>query len=706
MRRFSQKVSAFVLSVLVCILVLSPCTGALAMTQFSEHSDVPYDTYTYWQTDGKFKAVYTKPLFEDADVITSHSLGIEDFKELVDISVSGDGYIYLLDSSSRMTVLTKDYKLYKEITAIDGKDFKGAKGIYETDGSVYISDTENMRVIITDKDGNFKGEILKPDSPVVPDDFSYKPIKTAVDKKGYKYILCDGSYYGALLYSPDGKFLSFYGSNSVKSGVVQVLEDLWNRLTMTDEKYEKQARKFPYQFTDLCIDKEGFVYTSTGKTEASEWVQKGVIRKLAPNGNDIIESSDVVFGEKEIPLTFGRGFYIHAQNMGGVTVDDDDFFYTFDTTYNKIYMYDSECNNVCVFGGGFDSGKQKGTFQKISAIEIAGDDLLVIDAIKNTLTVFKCNDYGKKLKALQNKTIKGEYASTEKGWEQILDQDLNNRFAYIGLAKAAYAKGDYNQALSLSKAACDKKIYSEAYVQLRKDFIYKNIVWILAVVLLLIILLVILSKRRKKKETKPDERLGVLKDSLAHPVLAFTKLKEKDLSSVGIGAVVLVVYYISVALQSMFGSFMFVSTDATSFNAVILLLRTVGLVLLWTVANWAVSCLLGGIGKMKEIFTVVCYSLIPMIIANFAYIILTHVFVPDEVAFLSTIMTAFTIYSAIMLIIGTIVIHDFSFGRFVASAILTVLAMAIVLFIIVLIIVLVQQFIAFGATVYNEMIFR
>lgn len=694
------------MSVFLCILALSPCTGVLAMTQFSGHSDVPYDTYTYWQTDNKFKAVYTKPLFEDPKVLTSHLLGIEDFKELVDIAVSDDGYIYLLDSSSRVVVLTEDYKLYKEIRTINDKDFKGAKGIYETNGNIYISDTENMRVIITDKDGNFKGEILEPDSPVVPDDFSYKPIKTAVDKKGYKYILCDGSYYGALLYSPDGKFLSFYGSNSVKNGVVQLLEDLWNRLTMTDEKYEKQARKFPYQFTDLCIDKEGFVYTSTGKTESGEWVQKGVIRKLAPNGNDIIESSEVVFGEKEVPLTFGRGFYIHAQNMGGVTVDDDNFFYTFDTTYNKIYIYDNECNNICVFGGGFDSGKQNGTFQKIAAIESNGDGLLVIDGIKNTLTIFKCNDYGKKLKALQNKTLKGEYTLTEKGWKKILNQDLNNRFAYIGLAKSAYAKGDYKQALSLSKTACDKKIYSEAYIQLRKEFIYKNIVWILAVSFALIILLVILSKRRKKKETKPDERIGVLKDSLIHPVLSFAKLKEKNLSSVCIGTVVLVVYYISVALQNMFGSFMFVSTDSTSFNAVILLLRTVGLVLLWTVANWAVSCLLGGIGKMKEIFTVVCYSLIPMIIANFAYIILTHVFVPDEVAFLSTIMTAFTIYSVIMLIIGTIVIHDFSFGRFVASAILTVFAMAIVLFIIILIVVLVQQFVAFGATVYNEIIFR
>lgn len=701
-----QKILKIVVSTLMCILFVASSFSVSAMTQFSGHSDVPYDTYTYWETDGGFKAVYTKPLFDIAKVITAHSLGIKDFTELVDVSVSNNGYIFILDSSSRIIVLTPDYKLYKEITSVGDKEFKGAKGIFATGDKIYISDTENMRVLIMDIDGNYMGELTEPNSPVVPDDFSYKPIKTTVDNNGYKYILCDGSYYGALLYSPENEFLSFYGANSVKKGVVQVLEDLWNKLTMTDEKYEKQARKFPYQFTDMCIDKNGFVYTSTGKTEAAEWVQKGVIRMLAPNGNDIIESSDVVFGEKEIPLTYGRGFYIKAQNMGGVTVDDQDFIYTFDTTYNKIYMYDNECNNVCVFGGGFDSGNQKGTFKKINAIEHKKDDLIVIDGIKNTITVFECNEYGKNFKSLQEKTLKGEYAQTKAGWEEVLQMDSNNQFAYIGLAKCAYSEGNYKEALSLSKQAYDKEVYSQAYEQLRKEWLHKNITWIIFLIILPIALIVFLLKKFKRKTVIENEKIKVMLNTLFHPVDSFAKIKQKNLSSVKLSIVLLALYYISVATQSLFGSFMFVSKDAGAFNSVLLLLRTVGLVVLWTVANWAVCSLFGGIGKMKEIFTIVCYSLIPMIISNVLYTILTHVFIPNEVAFISTIMTAITIYSLIMITIGTIIIHDFSFGKFVSTSLLTIFAMAIILFIVVLIIVLVQQFVAFGTTVYNEIIFR
>lgn len=704
MMNYKRKLLKILISSLICMLVIGSSLSASAMTQFSGHSDVPYDTYTYWKTDGNFKAVYTKPLFDIKNVITAHSLGIGDFKELVDISVCENGYIYILDNSSRIVVLTPDYKLYKEITKIGDKEFKGAKGIYATKDSIYISDTENMRVLIMDGDGNYKGELSKPDSPVVPEDFTYSPIKTAVDSAGYKYILCDGSYYGALLYSPNNEFLSFYGSNTVKTGIAEFFGNLWDKLTMTDEKYEKQVRKFPYQFTDLCIDNDGFVYTSTGKTEDSEWVQKGVVRMLAPNGNDIIESSEVVFGEKEIPSTYGRGFYIQAQNMSGVTVDSDNFFYTFDTTYNKIYMYDSECSNVCVFGGGFDDGKQKGTFKKINAIDCNGNDIIAIDGIKNTITLFKCNKYGKALKKLQVKTLKGEYSATKKGWENILKSDINNQFAYKGLAKAAYAEGDYKTALSLSKQAYDKGIYAKAYEQLRKEWIHDNITVILIIAVAVIALIVILVKKNKKSVENPKVKL--LLNSAFHPVNAFAELKQKNLSSVKLGIGILVIYYISAVTQSVFGSFMFISNDAGSFNSALLLLRTFGVVILWCIANWAVCSLCGGIGKMKEIFTVVCYSLVPMIAANLIYTILTYVFIPDEVAFISTIMTVITIYSFIMITIGTMIIHDFSFKKFIGTSLLTIFAMAIILFIIVLIIVLVQQFIAFGVTVYNEIIFR
>ena len=126
----------YIISLVICVLFACSFFSVSAMTQFSQHSDVPYDNYTYWETDGNFKAVYTKPLFDLSEVLTSYSLDIDDFTELVDISVSKDGYVFILDSNSRIIVLTPDYKLYKEIRTVGNMEFKGAKGIFATDDSV------------------------------------------------------------------------------------------------------------------------------------------------------------------------------------------------------------------------------------------------------------------------------------------------------------------------------------------------------------------------------------------------------------------------------------------------------------------------------------------------------------------------------------------------------------------------------------------
>lgn len=128
--------------------------------------------------------------------------------------------------------------------------------------------------------------------------------------------------------------------------------------------------------------------------------------------------------------------------------------------------------------------------------------------------------------------------------------------------------------------------------------------------------------------------------------------------------------------------------------------------LLWTVVNWAVCTLFSGIGKLKEIFCVTAYALLPMIAGNVIYTVLTHFFVPSEVAFLSVLMTVLGIYTIFIIIVGTIIIHDFSFGRFIGTTLLTFLGIAIIIFVFVIIVILVQQLAAFFATVYQEFIYR
>jgi hypothetical protein len=79
---------------------------------------------------------------------------------------------------------------------------------------------------------------------------------------------------------------------------------------------------------------------------------------------------------------------------------------------------------------------------------------------------------------------------------------------------------------------------------------------------------------------------------------------------------------------------------------------------------------------------------------------------PAEAGFLSVLMNALTIYAAFMLIIGIMKVHDYEFGKFIITTIMSIVGMAIVLCLIVLIIILVQQLGAFVLTIIMEVAYR
>ena len=128
--------------------------------------------------------------------------------------------------------------------------------IVDDDENIFIADTQHQRVIKCDNKGNFIRLYQLPeagttDARLIPSGFNYQPIKVAVDHKGYVYILSNGSYYGAILYDPNDKFLGFYGANDVPATFAQALTTLWNRLFMNNEKRAEMTRSLPYTFSDL-----------------------------------------------------------------------------------------------------------------------------------------------------------------------------------------------------------------------------------------------------------------------------------------------------------------------------------------------------------------------------------------------------------------------------------------------------------------------
>lgn len=675
---------------------------------FTVNAALPTDSYTYWEDVGTSrKSVYNKPMYTAEFALSSSEIGVSGFEELRYVCTDTDDNVYLLDSQSRIIILDSDFELVREIGLIGGKEaYKKASSIYvHTDGTIYICDTDGGRIIHSSADGDLIEIITLPESPLIPDDFIYAPKQLQIDKDGYIYIISDGSYYGALLYSPEREFLGFYGANDVKTSVATVLKNISNRLFPNNEKKSNVASVLPYCFVGITMDSEGFIYTCNGYTSTSD--RTGQIRKLSPGkGKNILESSSVNFTDTKISTTKYKGFF--RQNICDIAVDESGLIYGLESIHGKIFVYDRLCRIITVFAGGMLEGTQIGSFSGANSIALKNNarQILVSDGITGRITVFTLNDYGGRVKSLIALSLNGNYKQAKDGWLRIIEEDANFQPAYSSVANAYISEGNYLLAMEYAKKGYDREAYAVAFEYVRRDFINRNFILIFALIFIIaaaVMAFMIVTSKRRITVIKNRE-LRLMLTTPIHPSNSFLEIKEKGRGSLLLSAILAVSFYVATVLQTLAGGFMFTVYDTDTFNSIWVLARTLGFVVLWVLSNWLICSLTGGRGKLKEITVVTCYSLIPLIIERFIYILLTHILLPSEADFLGIFDAVAVIYFIILLLVGLSAVHDFEFGKLIGTCVLSLIGMAVIIFLFILVFILAQQFYGFIVTLLSELL--
>ncbi len=675
----------------------------------SSDEQMPYQSYTYWTDIGtERKSVYNRAMYQTDQQLDYSRIGVDSFNSIMDVDTDKNGNVYILDDKSRIIVMDKKYTLLHELGEIkSGSDilnYDGAQSIYiHTDGTIFICDTENKRVLHADGNGNLIDIYRLPDSPLIPDDFDFRPLKVVMDSHNYCYVLSEGSYYGALLYDPNKNFVGFYGANNVTTDIASKLKNIVNRMFINNVKKSASERVLPYCFADIVIDSKDFLYTATGKTE--QYDRKGQIKKLNPGtGDNILKSQDVIFTDDKINNTLNIDKSAE-QDICGLFIDNDGFIYALDSCYGRIFMYDKDGRMLTAFGGGLGKGENKGSFISANSIAVNGDDVLVTDKGNNTLTVFKITEYGKKIKNCIVLTGKGEYIKAKPLSEEIMKEDNSFQPAYMAIARAEIDNGNYKQAMALAKKGYDRETYAIAFEMYRKEFLKDNfqILFIAVLAILTAIILYAVYAKHKNSGVKKNSNYKLLLSASIHPVKTFDIIKEKGEGSVLLCVLQIILFYITNVIQVIYGGFLFTLYDPAEFNSVFVLVRSVGLVVMFIICNWMICTLMQGKGKLREICIVTCYSLTPLIFLSLISLILTNVLLPNEAVFLGLLKVFAMLYTLILLTIGLIRIHDFSFTKFIGTTFLSVLWLAGLVLLMILVYMLLQRFAGFLITILVEL---
>lgn len=482
-----------------CFAVLA-VAGILGSTTVSasEH----YNVYNY---DRWNEATPSQAGYEAQRSVSGKDLGCGAFSGPSDLFRDWEDRFYVADSgNNRIVVTDSDFKTVSDIfdsfTTAEGEKttLKDPEGVYvsEETGFLYIADTGNSRLLVSDMDGNVQMELTRPDSTLYENE-TFKPQKVTVDKAGNIYIVLNNITTGAAMFNSDGEFQGYFGANTVDATAEVVANYIWN-LFATDAMRANSSRQVAAGITNFDIDDEGFIYTVTQSSSS----ESDRVKKVNPAGYNLYSTWDVDFGDLDSAADSGASSD-YSTKMVDIDIDDEGRLNCLDLETGRVFQYDEDGNLLFILGSTSD---QTGGFSmKVSALETMGENIYVADSMKNTVTIFAETDFGGIVHEAVSLYNDGYYAEALEPWQEVLKRDGNYNMAYIGISSALYNEGDYSGAMKYAKLAQSKDLYNKAFEGYRSEWLSDNYGWVvgaLVIIIALWIAAVIRGKRKKKNQPK------------------------------------------------------------------------------------------------------------------------------------------------------------------------------------------------------------
>lgn len=688
--------------------VIIPCNVEAAQ------SLVPYESYEYNSNDVSVAAPDGYTLKKTVD---SKALGLDtEMKEPSDITVDANGNIWILDSgNSRIITTDSDYKVKRVMDSFadagSGEQIEFAKAsgfAIKSDGTIYIADTDNQRILVSDKDGNIGLKINKPDTGLLDDNIMCNYTKILVDSENRIYAIADDVNIGAMVFAQDGEFKTFYGSNPVVK-TADVIKKYIMRRFMSKTQLKGSLQYTAANFSNFDISDDGYIFTVTKDQNNSE-VTSGMVRKLnISGGNILVDGDERTFGDLEFNTEYDSP---GGTKLTDIEIDSNGFIYLLDSTRGRVFLYSQQDGIMMSAFGGL--GNQKGMFKNPTAIETVGDSVLVLDKERACIYVFEPTEYMQVFKSGVIRLENGDYDGALELFRRILSFNTNNETAYLGIGKALDAQGEYRQAMSYFKKAYAQKDYSHSFEEYRKIFVRKNFIPLVAGVVLFVVLLAFVTGKIKKKlalkegeaysgwETREMFPIYVMK----HPADGFAQFRTRKIMSWPICIIILIVWFLIEATNYFCLGFPFNDNRPENYRLIYTLLQTIGVFCLFVCANYAICTLLEGKGTFKEICAGVSYSLLPMLLCKVIALIMSQFMAINEGTFINIVLWLGILWTAFLLFTALSTIHQYSFGKTIICVLLTIIGMGVVLFLIILFYSLLSQLFGFLQSIKTEISLR
>lgn len=673
-----------VLPLLIVLFISVIINGHIGVVE----ANTPYTTYTvdgygeYIETQTAYLPVRSIRLIDDLS-----------FSAASDMIITDDDTMYIADTGNKRIIVSD---LEGNLIRTIGEGILGsASGIFVTeDKTLYVADEVNERVYVFSSEGELVTEYSKPDHPLFGETATFKPQKVAVDKRGSIYIISKGNSNGIIQLSQanSGEFLGYFGVNDARIDLMGIFRDL----IFTEEQKAQLKSTEPVTTNNLTIDSKGLIYTIT-QGEGPK-----TLKKLNMAGTDMLGGApyddypgDVIVGP-----------------IGNIFVT---------STNGYIYEYTSEGELLFVFGGRDNGDQRVGLFKTVSSIGMdSNQQLYVLDQEKNEIQVFEPTEFANLVHTALVLYEEGHYLESKEPWLEVIEMNSLFDFAKVGLGEALFKEEAYEEARVAFKQGLDKVGYSDSYWEIRNVWLKTNLVSIFLIaagVYITFKVVHILDRKQKilapiKKQLDKIKNIKLIKEInfiwyfIKNPADGFYGIKREGKVSTLSTTILLILFICTYLFNRYCSRFLFKTVKEGEFTIGSDIVFFLAGFILLLCSHYLVATITDGEGKFKHVYSGVVYSLVPYFLLVPIATILSNVLTLNESFILSFMYTFTYAWIGVLIVIMIKELHNFTMSEVIKNIFVTLFTALIAILAIFVVYVLFTQVYDFVSAIIGEVVYR
>ena len=664
------------------LLLATVCAIGVACPMEAEASKTTSFTYTL---DENKNYIRTQDAYLPERTVTD--LGLN---KPQDLFVDEENQLYIADGGNRRIIIY-DIDAGQVKAELTHSEFALPKGVFVTkDGDIYVADTGAKSIFQFGKDLQLIQKFTKPDTPSFSDT-NFEPAKIAVDSGKNMYVVGEGVYNGVMQFAHSGDFLGYFTANQARLTMSQRIR----RMFATREQRANLVDAVPDTFSNLCIDNKGTIYTTTMGSK-----RDGMKKHNTAGGNIYKET---VFG---------------MYDMTDVWVDDSGIIYACGQSgYIEVFSKHGEL--IFDFGSYVTTYDIAGLFSALPAIAVdQNGNIWTVDGEKGYLQSFVPTEYALMMYEALDLYEGGFYEESLERWNEVLRLNQMSVLAHDGVGKAYLHSQRYQEAMEHFKVSGNRKQFSEAFWEVRNEYIqtYLPIIFYGGIILAIcwLILRQFYQKNEmgeKKKSWK--EKIGSLpvfrelvfsSSIIKHPVNKYYEIRKGKSGSVSGATFLYVLFFLIFMLYQTSKGYIYqyVSMEDLDINAIIMGFFVI--LGLFIICNYLVTSINDGDGSFAQVYMIPAYGSAPLLISMTMVILLSYVFTYNEAFLLTLAMLIGGVLSIINIFTGLQTVHAYSGKETVKSLVMTVVFMVIAAIVSIIVIILWEKLYQFIFTVLQEVV--